>query len=75
MTKLDFEFLGNVPGQEWLVQTNLFGNESVTRGREERYKLWFNPAKGFHTYSILWNKNWTIFYVDNVPIIKTGSKG
>ncbi|XWS31998.1 hypothetical protein CRYUN_Cryun23aG0122800 [Craigia yunnanensis] len=66
--ELDFEFLGNVPGQGWLVQTNLFGNESVKRGREERYKLWFNPTQDFHTYSILWNKNWIIFYVDDVPI-------
>ncbi|XVE73651.1 hypothetical protein DITRI_Ditri11bG0135700 [Diplodiscus trichospermus] len=66
--ELDFEFLGNVPGKAWIVQTNLYGNESVKRGREERYKLWFNPSKDFHTYSILWNKNWTIFYVDDVPI-------
>lgn len=66
--ELDFEFLGNVPGKGWIVQTNLYGNESVTRGREERYKLWFNPSQDFHTYSIIWNKNWTVFYVDDVPI-------
>ncbi|XVF72966.1 hypothetical protein PTKIN_Ptkin12aG0163000 [Pterospermum kingtungense] len=66
--ELDFEFLGNVGGKDWIVQTNLFGNESVKRGREERYNLWFNPTQDFHTYSILWNKNWTIFYVDDVPI-------
>ncbi|XVF22310.1 hypothetical protein REPUB_Repub12eG0161800 [Reevesia pubescens] len=66
--ELDFEFLGNVPGQQWVIQTNLYGSGSVKRGREERYNLWFDPAQDFHTYSILWNKNWTIFYIDDVPI-------
>ncbi|OMP01839.1 Glycoside hydrolase, family 16 [Corchorus olitorius] len=66
--EIDFEFLGNVPGQEWIVQTNLFGNGNMQRGREERFKLGFDPTQDFHSYSILWNKNWIVFYVDDVPI-------
>ncbi|XVF33104.1 hypothetical protein REPUB_Repub17cG0139500 [Reevesia pubescens] len=46
----------------------ILGMRVQKRGREERCKLWFNPPQDFHTYSILWNKNWTIFYVDEVPI-------
>ncbi|KAL0446483.1 UNVERIFIED_CONTAM: putative xyloglucan endotransglucosylase/hydrolase protein 30 [Sesamum latifolium] len=35
--ELDIEFLGNVPGKAWRFQTNLYGNGSVSRGREERF--------------------------------------
>ncbi|EEF32405.1 Xyloglucan endotransglucosylase/hydrolase protein 2 precursor, putative [Ricinus communis] len=66
--ELDFEFLGNVRGQNWVVQTNVYGNGSTSRGREERYNLWFDPTQDSHTYSILWVSKWIIFYVDNVPI-------
>lgn len=52
--ELDFEFLGNIEGKEWRVQTNVYGNGSVSRGREERYLLWFDPSREFHQYSILW---------------------
>ncbi|KAK7813888.1 putative xyloglucan endotransglucosylase/hydrolase protein 30 [Quercus suber] len=41
---------------------------STNRGREERYRLWFDPSKEFHRYSILWTANKTIFYIDEVPI-------
>ncbi|KAK9280109.1 hypothetical protein L1049_013796 [Liquidambar formosana] len=66
--ELDFEFLGNIRGQNWVVQTNVYGNGSTSRGREERYDLWFDPTEDFHKYSILWTKKEIIFYVDNVPI-------
>ncbi|XP_021887194.1 probable xyloglucan endotransglucosylase/hydrolase protein 30 [Carica papaya] len=66
--ELDFEFLGNIEGKPWRFQTNLYGNGSVSRGREERYRLWFDPSKEFHRYSILWTVKNIIFYVDNVPI-------
>ena len=52
--ELDFEFLGNVKGKPWRFQTNVYGNGSTSRGREERYRLWFDPSKEFHRYSILW---------------------
>ncbi|PIN15869.1 Xyloglucan:xyloglucosyl transferase [Handroanthus impetiginosus] len=66
--ELDFEFLGNLRGKEWRFQTNMYGNGSTNRGREERYYLWFDPSKEFHRYSILWTTNTIIFYIDDVPI-------
>ncbi|KAG9131586.1 hypothetical protein Leryth_015145 [Lithospermum erythrorhizon] len=66
--ELDIEFLGNVEGGPWKFQTNVYGNGSVSRGREERYKLWFDPSKESHRFSILWTPNNVIFYVDDVPI-------
>ncbi|CAN6999422.1 hypothetical protein IGI04_019644 [Brassica rapa subsp. trilocularis] len=66
--ELDIEFLGNIKGKPWRFQTNLYGNGSTPRGREERYRLWFNPSKEFHRYSILWTPHKIIFWVDDVPI-------
>ncbi|GAB2230251.1 hypothetical protein Droror1_Dr00014509 [Drosera rotundifolia] len=66
--ELDFEFLGNVKGKPWRFQTNVYGNGSTSRGREERYKLWFDPSKDFHQYSVLWTSKKIIFYVDGIPI-------
>lgn len=66
--ELDIEFLGNVEGKAWRFQTNVYGNGSTNRGREERYSLWFDPSKEFHRYSILWTDTTIIFYVDEVPI-------
>ncbi|KAK6146681.1 hypothetical protein DH2020_020550 [Rehmannia glutinosa] len=66
--EIDFEFLGNIRGKDWRIQTNIYGNGSTSIGREERYGLWFDPSEDFHQYSILWTENLIIFYVDNVPI-------
>ncbi|XP_057977731.1 probable xyloglucan endotransglucosylase/hydrolase protein 30 [Malania oleifera] len=66
--ELDIEFLGNIRGKPWRFQTNVYGNGSTSRGREERYTLWFDPTKEFHRYSILWTSTNIIFYVDEVPI-------
>ncbi|KAJ4974043.1 hypothetical protein NE237_007217 [Protea cynaroides] len=66
--ELDFEFLGNIRGKEWRIQTNIYGNGSTNIGREERYSLGFDPSEDFHQYSILWTENLIIFYVDDVPI-------
>ncbi|PKU73753.1 putative xyloglucan endotransglucosylase/hydrolase protein 28 [Dendrobium catenatum] len=52
--ELDFEFLGNIKGKEWRIQTNVYGNGSTSRGREERYQLPFDPTAESHRYSILW---------------------
>ncbi|TKV97197.1 hypothetical protein SEVIR_9G478400v4 [Setaria viridis] len=76
--ELDFEFLGNVRGREWRVQTNVYGNGSTAAGREERYGLWFDPTEDFHRYAILWSHDRIIFYVDETPIrevVRTGSMG
>ncbi|XP_072989973.1 probable xyloglucan endotransglucosylase/hydrolase protein 28 [Typha latifolia] len=66
--ELDFEFLGNVRGREWRLQTNVYGNGSTSVGREERYDFWFDPTEDFHQYSILWSHDRIIFYIDNIPI-------
>uniref|UniRef100_A0A0D9W9Y4 Xyloglucan endotransglucosylase/hydrolase n=1 Tax=Leersia perrieri TaxID=77586 RepID=A0A0D9W9Y4_9ORYZ len=64
--EFDFEFLGNVTGEPYLVQTNLYidgvGN------REQRIDLWFDPTTDFHTYSVLWNPSHVVFLVDDTPI-------
>ncbi|KAK3442514.1 hypothetical protein EUGRSUZ_B02660 [Eucalyptus grandis] len=66
--EIDFEFLGNIRGKNWRIQTNIYGNGSTSVGREERYGLWFDPSDDFHQYGILWTDSQIIFYVDNVPI-------
>ncbi|OEL21289.1 putative xyloglucan endotransglucosylase/hydrolase protein 28 [Dichanthelium oligosanthes] len=76
--ELDFEFLGNVRGREWRVQTNVYGNGSTHAGREERYDLPFDPTDDFHHYSILWTSQRIIFYVDETPIrevVRTAAMG
>uniref|UniRef100_A0ACD6A8V8 Uncharacterized protein n=1 Tax=Avena sativa TaxID=4498 RepID=A0ACD6A8V8_AVESA len=67
--ELDFEFLGNVKGKGWRVQTNVYGDGSTALGREERYgRLWFDPTQDFHRYAILWTNNTIVFYIDATPI-------
>jgi len=55
--ELDFEFLGNIRGKPWRVQTNVYGNGSTAAGREERYGLWFDPPEDFPRYAILWSRD------------------
>ncbi|ESQ37111.1 hypothetical protein EUTSA_v10002629mg [Eutrema salsugineum] len=64
--EIDFEFLGNNDGKPITLQTNVFANGEGNR--EERFHLWFNPIKHYHTYGILWNPYQIVFYVDNIPI-------
>ncbi|XP_039064815.1 xyloglucan endotransglucosylase/hydrolase protein 9-like [Hibiscus syriacus] len=64
--ELDFEFLGNVSGEPYLVQTNIYVNG--TGNREQRHALWFDPTLDFHTYSFFWNRHCIVFLVDRIPI-------
>ncbi|PON56866.1 Xyloglucan endotransglucosylase/hydrolase [Parasponia andersonii] len=64
--ELDFEFLGNLSGEPYIVHTNVY---SQGKGdREMQFYLWFDPTAKFHTYSILWNPGHVVFSVDRKPI-------
>ena len=67
--ELDFEFLGNVRGKDWRIQTNVYGNGSTTRGREERYLVPFDPTEAAHRYSILWTPDYIMYCPSSLPCI------
>ncbi|XP_059313180.1 probable xyloglucan endotransglucosylase/hydrolase protein [Lycium ferocissimum] len=64
--EIDFEFLGNRTGQPYILQTNVFTGGKGNR--EQRVYLWFDPTKGYHSYSVLWNTFQIVIFVDDVPI-------
>ncbi|OIT22607.1 PREDICTED: probable xyloglucan endotransglucosylase/hydrolase protein [Nicotiana attenuata] len=64
--EIDFEFLGNRTGQPYILQTNVFTGGKGDR--EQRIYLWFDPTKGYHSYSVLWNTFQIVIFVDDVPI-------
>ncbi|URE03130.1 xyloglucan endotransglucosylase hydrolase protein 30 [Musa troglodytarum] len=67
--ELDFEFLGNVRGKDWRIQTNVYGNGSTARGREERYLVPFDPTEAAHRYSILWTPDYIMYCPSSLPSI------
>ncbi|KAH9327697.1 hypothetical protein KI387_007875 [Taxus chinensis] len=64
--EIDIEFLGNVEGTKYIMQTNIFSNGYGNR--EQRIHLWFDPTARFHTYTVLWTRFYILFVVDGIPI-------
>ncbi|KAI5071105.1 hypothetical protein GOP47_0013356 [Adiantum capillus-veneris] len=66
--EVNFSLLGRIPGEEFILQTSIYANGSTDTGREQRIRLWFDPTKDYHHYTIVWTSKHIVFYVDDTPI-------
>ncbi|KAJ3676882.1 hypothetical protein LUZ60_002606 [Juncus effusus] len=64
--EIDMEFLGNYESKQYILHTNIW--TQGTGAREQQFHLWFDPRIDFHNYSLLWNPQNIILYVDSTPI-------
>ncbi|CAI9102363.1 OLC1v1000623C1 [Oldenlandia corymbosa var. corymbosa] len=66
LDKVDFEFLGNRPGENISIQANVFANGHGNR--EQKLVLPFDPTADYRDYKIIWNPHIIMMYIDGVPI-------
>ncbi|KFK34167.1 hypothetical protein AALP_AA5G109400 [Arabis alpina] len=63
--EFSFQILGS-NGPPYLLNTNMFLYGEGDK--DQRFRLWFDPTKDYHSYKFLWNPHQLVFYVDDTPI-------